>query len=331
MYFLRALPRALPRTPARCLSTSVPRFTTSSPVTPEQCAAAANTLLTRQLPHIPDWLSPQQSHLLSLTLSPYLKTDIPRSSPRTSGPIPAGHHLIYFPPQLPESLLLPDGSDLEQSPGEPWTRRMWAGGRLDFDVSNPLLIGDEAVLKERIEDVKIRGDKLFCSFERAMFRRGAWVQGTQGQESEKPSLVETRTLVFFPTGPHQQAARQLPVKETAEFGETFETTEHLLFRFSALTWNAHKIHLDKEFSRDKEGYRGLLCHGPLAVAMLMGLLERELAGAKRVKSFEYRCLAPLFVGETYKIAGKWKGDDKVELWCETPEGGFAVRGMAEVV
>ncbi|KAF8534867.1 hypothetical protein BDD12DRAFT_754797 [Trichophaea hybrida] len=303
------------------------RLYSTATTTTTAVEAAANTLLQRPLPSIHDWISPQPSHLLSLSLAPYLNTSPPRSTPRTSGDLPAGHHLVYFPPQLPESLLLPDGSDAEQSPGPAWPRRMWVGGSITFCRTAPLRIFDEAVLNERVESVQIKGSKLFVWFERTMCRLPL---------SATPAIVERRCLVFLQpvtTTTASTVIKSLKPKEKPDFVETFVPSQHLLFRFSALTFNAHRIHYDTPFSRDVEGYlRGNLCHGPLAVAFLLGLLERELMGKGRnIRSFEYKCLAPMYVGEKYRIAGRWKGEGKkCELWAETPEGGFSVRGVAEV-
>ncbi|KAI5854938.1 mitochondrial 3-hydroxyacyl-thioester dehydratase [Tricharina praecox] len=212
---------------------------------------------------------------------------------------------------------------------------MWAGGSLAFSRApgNRLSYFDEARLQERVESVQVRGEKLFVWFERRMFRAPVG--------AGEPALTERRCLVFLPPvgegPPAQQQQRMLEVKGDVkrDFVETFTPTQHLLFRFSALTHNVHRIHYDEGFSRTEEGYRGNLCHGPLAVVFLLGLLKREMPRGKRIVAFEYKCLAPMFVGEPYRIAGRWKGEEgdatrKCELWVETPQGGYAVRGTAEV-
>jgi len=295
--------------------------------------AAANSLLQRPLPSITDWLTPQNSHLLSLSTSHYLRTPIPRSTPQTTGELPPGHHLVYFPPQLPERLLLPDGSDAEQSPGPQWPRRLWAGGSIAYsrDPGNRLQFFDSAELHERVESVQARGEKLWVWFERRIFRVPIAAAGGG------PAITERRCLVFLPADAPAVQRRDLEVKRDVrrDFAETFAPTQHLLFRFSALTHNVHRIHYDSPFSRTVEGFGGNLCHGPLAVVFLLGLLKRELPRRKRVVGFEYKCLAPMFVAEPYRIAGRWKGEEaeearKCELWVETPSGGYAVRGTAEM-
>jgi len=314
------------------------RLYSATTTTAGSAEAAADNLLQRPLPSITDWLTPQNSHLLSLSTSPYLRTSVPRSATATAttGELPPGHHLVYFPPQLPEHLLLPDGSDAEQSPGAAWPRRMWAGGSLAFsrDPRNRLRYFDEAVLRERVENVHVRGGKLFVWFERRMFRVPA--------AGEEPAVVEHRCLAFMPpvdrdAPPVVQRTLKVRPHIRPDFAETFTPSRHLLFRFSALTHNAHRIHYDDAYSRGEEGYSANLCHGPLAVVFLLGLLKRELPRNKRVVGFEYKCLAPMFVEEPYRIAGRWKGGDEphegprnCELWVETPKGGYAVRSTAEV-
>ena len=137
-------------------------------------SAIAQSLLQRQLPSIRDWISPQPSHLLKLALAPYLNTHVQRDEPTTSGELPPGHHLVYFPPQLPEHLLLADGSDAEQSPGGPWTRRMWAGGSIDFSKTRPLRLFDEAVLRERVESVREKETRARRRRHRPCRRQCAW-------------------------------------------------------------------------------------------------------------------------------------------------------------
>ncbi len=119
----------------------------------------------------------------------------------------------------------------------------------------------------------------------------------------------------------------------------------LLFRFSALTYNAHGIHLDPAYCREVEGHRNLLVHGPLSFTLLLTFLRMYLAGESTsgskisraqqglqevVSSVEYRNLAPLYAGEPLKLCGKRREQGRWEVWAETPEGGVAVRGMVKV-
>ncbi|KAI5803137.1 hypothetical protein EDC01DRAFT_645966 [Geopyxis carbonaria] len=301
-----------------------------------------NPLLTRALPPIVDWLSPTPSHLLSLSLSPYLHTAHPRTLPAAPRELPPGHHTVYFPPSLPESLLLRDGSDAEQSPGHPWTRRMWAGGSVAFSPHHRLKLFDRAALAERVESIEMKGppggqdEKMFVTFERRMWSAPG-NEGELAMVAGEEAVVERRSLVFMKDRTAAPAvARVVKPPREPEFKHTFTPTQHLLFRFSALTFNAHKIHYDSMFSREQERYPGNLCHGPLALVLLLEMVRKEVLKAtqggarKRVKRFDYRCLAPMYVDEPYTIAGRRTAEDRVEVWAETPAGGYSVRGVVEL-
>lgn len=107
-------------------------------------------------------------------------------------------------------------------------------------------------------------------------------------------------------------------------------TKSLLFRFSALTFNAHSIHLDKGYTQNQEGYRNLLVHGPLTLTLLLRVLQHHLNPLNLgVGQVEYRNLAPLYVEEELTICGKPKsGSGAWDVWIEGPDGGLAVRGTA---
>lgn len=192
-------------------------YTSSSPV-----SELENTLTRRRLPIIYDYLTPQPSHLLNLSLASSLsESHSPASTtseaqctlPSILKPshMPIGHHLVYFPPQIPSSQLLPDGTDELHSPGDPFNRRMWAGGSVRFfDQGGPLLNGQRAVCVEGIRDAKIKGregeEKIFVGIERRIatiderendkeVRSRVW---TQSEDEQGDSLViERRNLVFM--------------------------------------------------------------------------------------------------------------------------------------
>lgn len=111
-------------------------------------------------------------------------------------------------------------------------------------------------------------------------------------------------------------------------------TKALLFRFSALTFNAHLIHLDPLYARDTEGHQNILVHGPLTVVLMLSLLSNHLSKlGLRVKDIEYRNLAPLQVDEELRICVKAKQQNSSTtsqwgVWIEGPQGGLAARGTA---
>lgn len=98
-----------------------------------------------------------------------------------------------------------------------------------------------------------------------------------------------------------------------------------------MTFNAHSIHLDKEYTQNQEGFRNLLVHGPLTLTLLLSVLQRHLNGlGLQVDHIEYKNLAPLFVEEQMTICGKPRNEEGTwDVWIEGPNGGLAVRGTVK--
>lgn len=145
---------------------------------------------------IPDYLTPMPSHLLNTTINDLLY-HCP-SSPIISSPpkdLPQGHHLVYFPIQLPPSQLIPDGADPGHSPGSPYTRRVWAGGEVIFRGEGMKLDARPAICREKIEDVALKGkegeEKVYVD----IWRR--YGNGHEVEGREEWDIEERRTLVFM--------------------------------------------------------------------------------------------------------------------------------------
>lgn len=291
---------------------------------------------------IPDYLTPMPSHLLTTTLTDLLHSKYP-SSPTVASPprtLPQGHHLVYFPIQLPPSALVPDGADPGHSPGAPFTRRVWAGGELTFGAraAEMRLDGRAVVCREKVEDVGLRGkdgdEKVFVD----VWRR--YGLGHEDVESRPEwEIEERRTLVFMreqetsrSAGPSRQIKYPHPPSHSVSL--TPSTTH--LFHFSALSFNAHAIHFDPLYARDVDGHRALLVHGPLTLALMLRVLADHLGEGLYVRRFTYRNHAPLYVNERMTVslrqvsgngdtAGRW------DVWVEGLDGGMAVKGTAEVI
>lgn len=173
-------------------------------------------LTTRKIPLTYDYLHPQPSHLLNLTLCDLLPQSITTDDYATlpsilkSSPLPVGHHLIYFPPQVTLSQLLPDCTDTLHTPGEPFNRRLWAGGNLRFPASSLPLDGSRAVCIESIRNVTVKGreedEKVIVTIERRVgsVPEGEPADATWGriwkENEEDPgesSVIENRDLIFM--------------------------------------------------------------------------------------------------------------------------------------
>ncbi|KAL2013469.1 hypothetical protein VTN00DRAFT_994 [Thermoascus crustaceus] len=325
-------------------------------------------MTARRLPLIYDYLSPQPAHLLDLSLVDFFPAlysssaagyALPKALPSIHYPrrMAVGHHLVYFPPQVTLSQLLPDGTDILHAPGEPFNRRMWAGGRARFpQEGGPLLDGKRAVCVEVIRDVTLKGqageEKVFVNIERriATVEEGEDEEDIRGRicrdDEEDPGdavVIERRDLVFL----REKTSEQLRA-DKAQFGNNnrivkpplnpqfshkIKPTKALLFRYSALTFNAHFIHHDKAYTQDVEGYRNLLVHGPLSLTLMLTVTRFSLFKLGRVvREIEYRNLTPLYVEEEMNICAKPKsgrGLDVWDVWIEGKDGGLAVRGTVK--
>lgn len=235
---------------------------------------------------------------------------------------PPGYHLIYFPPPDPLSHLLTDGTDPAHSPGEPFNRRMWAGGFMHFREDLPFDCKPRS-LSEKIANVEVKGsegeEKVFVRLERLVLN-----------DRSIPLIIEGRTLVFMRDRTAEAPAPKMKnVKPPAEphYSHSVFPTSGLLFRFSALTFNAHRIHLDKQYCQQVEGHRNLLVHGPLSLVLMLEMLQGHLGhSTERVVRVEYKNLAPLYAEEKMTVCGKGKRTGEYEVWIEGPEGGLAVKG-----
>ena len=169
-------------------------------------------------------------------------------------------------------------------------------------------------------------------------------------------LVESRNLAFLQDGDQESSQADSQTsdygsqsKMERDFSHTMVPTRELLFRFSALTFNAHAIHFDKAYCREVEGHRNLLVQGPLTAVLMAEVLQsylRKLAGgdksspqrAQRIRSLSYRNWKPLYAEEEMRICVRkrdWSSDQKVitlwDVWIERPDGLIAVKGTFQTL
>ncbi|OAA71328.1 hypothetical protein ISF_01879 [Cordyceps fumosorosea ARSEF 2679] len=275
------------------------------------------------------------------------------SSPIVQSPalaLPQGHHLVYFPIQAAPSRLAPDGADLDHSPGLHYSRRLWAGGEVTFRGAGGLVLdGRPWTCTETIGDVRVKADasrelaeiggneKVFVD----VWRRYALDHHHPGLEKTPLpwSIEERRTLVFMdpgdnPVPPPQTGAKVVKYPHEAAHSVRVLPSARHLFHFSALTFNAHAIHLDPQYARSVDGHRAPLVHGPLTLALMLRVLAAS-AGPRPVERLVYRNHAPLYVDEplTVKVRpvpsrGGGGGGAVWDAWVEGPDGGLAVKGTA---
>ena len=232
--------------------------------------------------------------------------------------VPQGYHWCLCLPDAPSAKLSLDGHPLrDESPDSfmppvPLPRRMWASSKVEFLM--PLSVGDAVVRTSRIASVT---EKTGGS--------GQLVFVDVAHETTGPNGVavrETQSLVY-----RAAASADAPLSPP-ELGEVSFTpadwdahrelnpSEPLLFRYSALTFNSHRIHYDLPYARDEERYRGLVVHGPLTATLLLDLAQREL-GDNSLSSFAFRGTSPAICGEA------------LHLVMRTVESGIELAAFAE--
>jgi len=194
-------------------------------------------------------------------------------------------------------------------------RRMWAGGRLEFHAELRLgMVATKVSVLERAERKSGRSGALGVVTLRHEIRQdGALV------------LTDWQDLIYreAASGPHVTNSVAAPAGETLCEARAFTTTE--LFRYSALTLNGHRIHYDRDYARDVEGYPGLVVHGPLLAQYLMLMAERELGG---LAAFSFRAQAPVFDFERVSLCAK-PGQDGLEMWVRGPDGRLCMSASAQ--
>ena len=144
----------------------------------------------------------------------------------------------------------------------------------------------------------------------------------------KTCIVEEQDIVYreaTPPGTPQPKAE--PYAEVAQFGRDFTPDTTLLFRYSALTFNGHRIHYDQSYARDEEGYPDLVVHGPLT-ATLLQQLALEQGGGRQLAQFDFRGVSPLFVTRGFRLEGKRAADGSLALWARGPDGELAMSATA---
>ena len=233
-------------------------------------------------------------------------------------PLPAGWHWLYFRPVVAAGSLGPDGHERRGSflPPVPLERRMWAGGRLRFN--QPLVLGESASRRSTIASVVEKEG-----------RSGPLVFVTVKHEvrSERGLAVEEeQDLVYRNAGSRAAAPQGEPPSEAGDWTDAFTAGSVDLFRFSALTFNGHRIHYDHPYATGEEGYPGLVVHGPLIAMLLLDAATRREGVAPG--RFDDRAVGPVFAAEEIHLAGRREGSE-TRLWAATAERGIAMNATAD--
>jgi 3-methylfumaryl-CoA hydratase len=254
-------------------------------------------------------------------LSATLDRDDP--DPARGTPVPPLGHWLYFLPTHRESEIGPDGHARRGGflPPVPLPRRMWAGGRLKWEAANPLRVGDEVQRDSRIASVEHKsgrsGDLVFVTVVHEI-RNGRGL-----------AVTEEHDIVYRAAAqPGEPAPQPTAAPSNAQWQRELTPDEVLLFRYSALTFNGHRIHYDRRYVTDVEGYPGLIVHGPLIATLLVDLVRRH-APDTPVASFEFKALRPTFDGRPMRVNALPSGK-AIELWAQDHEGWLTMKGKAQL-
>ena len=244
------------------------------------------------------------------------------AAPVAGSVLPPLAHWLYFLPVAMQSEIGPDGHPKRGGflPPVPLPRRMWAGGRFEF--KHPLKVGDEAVRTSTIQQVDAKEGK-----------SGRLVFVTVRHEVETTrglALSEEHDIVYRDNPQPNAVLPTPPVAPTDEtFSRLIEPDPVLLFRYSALTFNGHRIHYDRGYVTEVEGYPGLIVHGPLIATLLLDLLRRQMPQAQ-VRSFNFKAASPLFDISPFTVCGKQNPDASIALWARNHHGHLAMQAHAEL-
>ena len=240
-------------------------------------------------------------------------------------PLPPGWQCLYFLPRFAPDALRPDGSPLDTGviPPMPLPRRMFAGERFRFH--RPLRIGETIRRETELADISVKtggtGTLVFATVVQRVFAGAAL------------AIEEERRTVFreeVRAGERNQAPRREPAPDEVAWRRRVTPDPVLLFRFSALTFNSHRIHYDRPWAMEREGYPGLVVHGPLTSTLLLDF-ARDHARGGALAAYETQARAPLFNTSPFELRGRPSADGRsVELWAVTPEGTVAMSARAEL-
>lgn len=236
--------------------------------------------------------------------------------------VPPCWHWLYFLPLHRQSGLGPDGHARRGGflPPVPLPRRMWAGSRLEFLA--PLRAGQAMARTSRIADVRMKegrsGPLVFVQVQHDIHADG------------QHAIHEEHDIVYrdLPQ-PGEAVPAGVPAPQDALWTREIVPDDVLLFRYSALTFNGHRIHYDRRYVTEVEGYPGLIVHGPLIATLLLDLLRRALPTAQ-VRHFAFKAMKPVFDIAPFRVCGRPEGGKTVKLWAITPEGHLAMDATAEL-
>jgi 3-methylfumaryl-CoA hydratase len=279
--------------------------------------------------NLQEWIGKSETVSDIATATPYaaLAATLDRTPERPSPgtPLPALWHWLYFLPLHRQSEIGPDGHAKRGGflPPVPLPRRMWAGSQFEFH--RPLRVGDHLTRVSTIHDVTEKsgrtGTLVFVKVRHEIHR---------GEEPDI-ALTEFHDIVYREAPKPDDV---LPPPKAAPLNATWEKQwvpdDVLLFRYSALTFNGHRIHYDRRYVTEVEGYPGLIVHGPMIATLLLDLLRHKLPDVELAR-YEFRAVRPVFDINRFFVCGEPQPDGKTfRLWARDHEGWLTMDATATI-
>lgn len=268
---------------------------------------------------VADWITPSRVAAWHATLDHEAK-------PVSEGDaVPPGFHWTLAPHVARESELGPDGHTRRDTrsflPPVPLPRRLWAGSRVAFH--RPLRVGD-----------RVERSSVVASLDEKQGRESPLVFVTVRHRysgSDGLAIEEEQDLVYREppaTGTAAASSRVTVAAHMPDWRRTIHPTETLLFRYSALTLNTHRIHYDRRYAMEVEGYAGLVVHGPLIATLLLDLASSRVP-SKPIARFAFKALRPTFDTGDFTVCGSAaENDGHYRLWSTDNRGERAVEAEA---
>jgi 3-methylfumaryl-CoA hydratase len=230
--------------------------------------------------------------------------------------LPPGWHWLYFHDLVPSSDMGIDGHPRLGLilPPVPLQGRMWAGGELHFEA--PVVIGSELTRVSTIRSIETKtgrsGPLCFVTVEHRIRAGG------------EPAITEQQSIVYRDAAAPRSPSASPPGPDQADWSRRWSFDPITLFRYSALTFNGHRIHYDPDWARRVEGYPGLVVQGPLIATLLLDLAAQV---GRPLGHFTYRARSPVFLPQDFTVNATAVGDD-TNLWVTTSDGRLAMDGRA---
>jgi 3-methylfumaryl-CoA hydratase len=257
----------------------------------------------------------------------FLRLALGRPDPefRDGDVLPPAWLALYFLPRVASDALRPDGSPRDTGVVPPMAlpRRMFAGERVRYHGA--VRVGETVRRETRLADISVKhggtGTLVFATVTSRVY-------GPQGI-----ALEDERRTVFreeVKAGERNQAPRRDAAPAGLPWRRVVTPDPVLLFRFSALTFNSHRIHYDRAWAMEVEGYPGLVVHGPLTTTLLIDF-ARDQNPARRIAAYATQARAPLFDTAPFELRGRPSANGRgCELWAVTPEGTIAMSAEVEL-